>query len=323
MEKKFEKIFSFYQHNGGYANPSSNKKLKISHVGNQFFENIAPEPTSPTRQSSPPPQQQHPQPPPNVVIPVVSIDNYALEQQNHEDAMYLKRLQETERFTEPMAKQLPKLTSVLNFMWKLPEKPLWLISSQQTIVNSKYLTYPNPPILTREYIKGFLRTPIPRTSEQACQNSMCESERLGGFRIRILGIENNNWCFLCHLYHTNCLFLESLNRKGDNERAIQINFFGVQVGADGEYRYEALLQSESDVKGLYAPFPVYNTMNFTQTTLPNGCKAWVESDSVVFRLSQTMSVNQIESSQAILAEQARSSVQSNPISSMKQSLRNP
>lgn len=340
MDKKFEKFFSLYQHQGGYANPNSNtnKKLKVSHVGNQFFENVCPpsqenpglghgpkrdvlEHTSPT----PNPKRdvlEHTSPTQGVPD-VVTVDNYMLEQQNHEDAIYLKRLQETNRFTEPMAKQLPKLTSVLNYMWKVAEKPQWLILAQQSIVNSRSLTYPNPPILSREYIKGFCRTPLPNSKEIACLNTVCESERLGGFRIRVLGIEDNRWCFLCHLHHTNCLFLESLNRQNDNERAKQIHFFAVMTGVEGEYKYEALLNSECNVQGLYAPFPRYNTHDFVQTVLPNGCKAWIESDSVVFRLSQTMSLNPIESSHITLVEQVRSSVQSNPTSFTTQSLRSP
>lgn len=316
MDKKFEKFFSLYQHQGGYANPNSNtnKKLKISHVGNQFFENVA----SPNRA----PEHTSPTPgPKGPTLDVVTIDNYMLEQQNHEDAIYLKRLQETNRFTEPMAKQLPKLTSVLNYTWKLAEKPVWLVLAQQSIVNSRSLTYPNPPILSREYIKSFCRTPLPHSKEVACMNTVCESERLGGFRIRVLGIEDNRWCFLCHLYHTNCLFLESLNRQNDNERAKQIHFFAVMTGVEGEYKYEALLNSECNIQGLYAPFPRYNTFDFTQTTLSNGCKAWIESDQVVFRLSQTMSLNPIESSHITLVEQVRSSVQSNPTSFTTQSLK--
>jgi hypothetical protein len=152
-------------------------------------------------------------------------------------------------------------------------------------------------VLTRGYIQEYLRAPFVKDEEQPCQNHQCESERRGGFRLRMLNLKNNYWCYLCHLYHTNRLYVESLNRKQDTDRVYQIHFFMVQVDVPGEYRLDRTLIGEKDVRGLFGPFPVYNVNNYIQITYPNGCKGWQESDSMVFRLPQTVlppSSNQTE-----------------------------
>lgn len=202
--------------------------------------------------------------------------------------IYLKRLEETGRHNDPVYKNLPSMTQVLSYIETLKTKPNSFKLAQQEIINSKGLKFPHIPILTREFIIGYLRSPL--KGEHACVNTPCESELLGGFRCIILNSDKDNqWCYLCHLNYTNKLFLESKNRKVDNERLYQIQYFGVVVDIPGEYRLEKCLQAEGHVRGLFVPFPQYNRNNYKKIDLPNnGCKAWIESDVMVFRLSPTM-----------------------------------
>ena len=185
------------------------------------------------------------------------------------------------------------MKNVLSYIASVPNRPLWYISAQNCIVDSN-IRYPKLDVLTRGFILHYLRTPKDKT-EKACENKYCESERLGGFRIRILGIQNNNWCYLCHLFYTNSLYIESHNRKNPNEREFQINFFCVLVDVPGEYALSSTLMGAKDIKGLYGPFPAYNVRNYRKVDLNNGCKGFIESDTMVFRHSQTTPLDQTKS----------------------------
>lgn len=251
---------------------------------------------------------------------IKSIHDYSLELQNEQDAIFIKRLEETGRLSEGNARQLPDMTQELSYIASLKEQPPWYVTAQASIINSESLCFPKLDVLTREYIWEFMRSPL--KGESVCANVICESERLGGFRCRVLGIRDNTWCYMCHLFTTNLLYYDSLNRKKPTDREYQINYFMVQVDVPGQYRLDRTLMGEKDVRGLYGCFPVYNTDNYTVTVLSNGCKAWIESDCMVFRLSQTTSSNQIEScsitpvQNRVVANPLR---QSNPSRSITQS----
>lgn len=261
------------------------------------------------------------------------------EEQKTEEKKKIKSLRdyaiEKEKLLElPTEKheQLPSMKDVLSYVSRLPVRPFWFKASQENIINSNALKkVPQMDVLTRGYIKPFLKSgPYP------CRNIRCESERLGGFRLRILQMPGRNdgvWCFLCHLYETNKLYFESLNRfdfeqelkkilkslnlghlpanletarsmidklpKGFVEKwekelscDYQIHYFMVQVDVPGEYRLDRTLDNEKDVRGLYGPFPIYNVNNYKKL---NNQNEWIESDAMVFRLTQTMSSNPIES----------------------------
>lgn len=221
-----------------------------------------------------------------------TVYEYSLENKNMQDILYMQRLEELGRISE--IKPLPPLTEVLSYINHLKDKPPWYVQMQHDILNSKMLNFPaKTPILTREFILNHLYASPDK--KDLCMNVNCESERLGGFRIRKLTIEENDWCYLCHLVYTNRLFLESKNRKPKNERCYQLHFFGVLVNVVGEYDFNYTLNAEKPVKGLFAPFPRYRTKNYVQTTNNLGLRGWIESDKMVFRLSQTTSSNPTKS----------------------------
>jgi ubiquitin len=213
-----------------------------------------------------------------------TVQDYSMDIHKQRDAMFIRRLQETGRVSAP--NKLPAMVDVLNYIAQIPNQPLWFKASQHAIINSKSLKFPTMDVLTRAFIMKHMRTPM--GNELPCQNNICESERLGGFRIRILDIKDNYWCYLCHLSYTNHLYVESLNRKQDTDRVYQIHYFMVQVDVPGEYRLDKTLIGEKDVRGLFGPFPVYNVNNYTQIVTSEGCKGWQESDCMVFRLPQTV-----------------------------------
>jgi hypothetical protein len=218
---------------------------------------------------------------PNRRLSVKSLKEYALEKES---------LLEIPTNTH---EQLPSMKDVLSYISRLPTRPFWYQATQENILNSNALKKtPTMDVLTRGYIKPFLKSgPYP------CKNIKCESERLGGFRLRILqmpGKTDGVWCFLCHLFETNKLYFESLNRteNGGSSVNYQIHYFMVQVDVPGEYRLDRTLDNEKDVRGLYGPFPIYNVNNYKK--LPNQ-NEWIESDALVFRPTQTMSSSLIES----------------------------
>jgi hypothetical protein len=218
--------------------------------------------------------------------PLNSLQDYALDAQGQQDVVFARRLEESGK--SATAKNLPPLTEVLSYIAKMDKQPAWFLQSQESIVNSNALTYPDMDVLTRDYIRDFLREPL-NPQEPLCNHPQCESERLGGFRLRALytpGQKMHNWCYLCHLFYTNRLYFESLNRKEDNGKVFCLHYFCVRVDEPGEYRLDMTLQGEKNVEGLYGPFPIYNCHNYTQTTYGR-VRGWAESDVLVFRLSQT------------------------------------
>lgn len=228
-----------------------------------------------------------------------SIEDHALDIQNQQDLIFIKRLKQSGKSEQVInVRPLPSRTDVFRYISSLKDKPHWFKEMQHQIVNSKTLKFPDMWVLTRAFIfGGFMRAAMKNTEEEACKNINCEAEKHHGFRLRVLGIPDNHWCYLCHLAFTNSLFLQSLSRKSDNERCYQIHYFMVSVDVPGEYKLEKTLQGEEDVRGLFGPFPWYNVNNYI---VKPGTQEIVESDSMVFRLSQTTSSNQIEFSQTTL-----------------------
>ena len=240
-------------------------------------------------------------------VEIKSIHDYSLELQNNQDVIFIRRLEETGRLADPYIKQLPDMTQVLSYISTLENKPPWYISFQENLINNENLKFPKLDVLNREFIIRHLRSPL--RNEKPCDNPKCESERLGGFRCIPLTLPNNTWCYLCHLFFTNCLYLESINRKKNKDREYQINYFMVLVDQPGEYRLDQMLMGEKDVRGLYGTFPTYNVNNYKKYDLNNGCKAWLESDTMVFRLSRAMSLNQTESCSIILQDKVNDFIQ--------------
>jgi hypothetical protein len=278
MEKKnFESLFDQYCSDNGVK---MEKKKKRPEAPARILELMTETPKK-HKQIEPPTVVMPPQPKMDQ-LPVKDFKDYTLS----EDAIFIKRLEETGKLADSYIRELPSMKEVLSYISKLPSQPPWYKTSQDSIINSKTLKFPNIQVLTRNYIKDFLRTPL--KGEMACNNPACESVRLGKFRIRALTVDDSTWCYLCHLHYTNKLYFESLNRKRDNSRVFQIHYFMVQVNIEGEYRLDKTLMGDNDVRGLFGPFPLYNCYNYIPCDLTNGCKGWIESDVMVFRLSQTM-----------------------------------
>lgn len=221
-------------------------------------------------------------------LPIRSLQDYALDAKDQRDVIFIRRLEETGRLGDAYASTLPPMQKVWAYIAELKEQPLWYKASQESIINSKTLKFPLLDVLTRDYIMGYMRTPIKSQGEVECNNPSCESERMGKFKIRALPVAGSTWCYLCHLYYTNRLYFESLNRKRDDAHVFQIHHFMVQVDIEGEYRLDKTLMGDKNVQGIFGPFPLYNCHNYVPTDLKNGCKGWIESDVMVFRLTQTM-----------------------------------
>jgi hypothetical protein len=128
----------------------------------------------------------------------------------------------------------------------------------------------------------------------------CQSELLGSFRCRALLLPNQlalndrvGMCYLCHLYTTNVRYIEARDQPDANLLpSYCIHAFNVQVNIVGEYRLDRMLPGIMNTfTGIWGPFPIYNVQNYQ--AVPNGpgdnLKRWVESDTMVFRLSQAVS----------------------------------
>lgn len=227
---------------------------------------------------------------------VKSLQEYSLDLKDEKDVIFIKRLEETGKLVDAHVRELPPMRDVLSYISKLPVKPMWFRSSQESIINSNNYKFPDMDVLTRDYIFTFMCK-----GKTTCNNSVCESERLGGFRIQILPTRESNWCYLCHLYYSNRMYYESLNRKNDIKRLFQLHYFMVLVDVEGEYRLDKCLDGEKDVKGLFGTFPLYNCNNYIVNDSKTG---FIENDVMVFRLSQTVSSNQIGSSSITQMEKA-------------------
>jgi len=215
-------------------------------------------------------------------MPIKTLHDYSLSVEGQRDLLYLKRIE------LPDPAQLPTMKEVLSYIAKLPEQPLWYQASQDAIVNSKTLNFPVLDVLTRGYIAKFLRGPQ-KKGDPECKHPNCETFRRFQFRLiplQLPGRTDGVWCYLCHLFETNKMYYESLNRKSDENRLLQIHNFIVQVDVPGEYRLDCMLDGEANVKGLFGPFPRYNVRHWSKKE-PNMV---VESDEQVFRLAQVASL---------------------------------
>lgn len=279
MERKnFDCVFEKYCTDNGFKlskKRPDNPSKRIVELLSDFPKKSKVEPIHDAPPVILPPQPQL------LSLPVKSFQDYALESKDEKDVIFIRRLEETGKLADSYIREVPSMKDVLSYIAKLPTQPPWYKTSQDSIINSKTLKFPLIDVLTRDYIRDFLR--LPTKNELPCTNHNCESVRLGNVRIRALTVGDSTWCYLCHLYYTNKLYFESLNRKKDTSRVFQIHYFMVQVNVEGEYRLDMTLMGDTDVRGLFGPFPLYNCYNYTF----NG-KEWIESDVMVFRLSQTM-----------------------------------
>lgn len=231
-------------------------------------------------------------------IPVAGLRDYSMSKQDQQDAIFLRRLEESNPTGAGVhIHKLPPIRSVLAYIAQLEdsEQPAWFKSHQAAIINSQNMEFPRMDVLTREYLHEHMRQPI--RAERPCGKIQCESESMGGFRCRELVLPSETdvsihagWCVFCHFHDTNKKYADNLSRKKDKDPMDlihPIHSFIVQVDVDGEYRLDKTLMGDVDCIGMYGPFPVYNRNHYVASELPNGLKCWKESDELVFRLSRT------------------------------------
>ena len=94
------------------------------------------------------------------VMPIHTLNEYALDQSGKQDVIFIKRLEETGRQNETQIRKVAPMTEVLLFVARLPQQPLWFHQSQEAIINSKTMNFPEMDVLTRAYIRDSFRTPL-------------------------------------------------------------------------------------------------------------------------------------------------------------------
>ena len=252
----------------------------------------------------PPQPQKKPRDEPFVAsVPVETMQEYSLNAKDQKDAIFIRRMAQLNKPSD--VNLLPPAQSVLAYVADLQDEdqPLWFKSSQAAIINTENIEFPKMDVLTRTYLKEFLRQA--RDGERPCGKPECESERQGGFRCRELLIPSfqmplhPGWCYMCHLYKTNKRYAKRMcnqePKKAKNMTAqereellmLPIHQFIVQVDIDGEYRLDRTLVGDKHCVGIYGPFPLYNANYYKAAKHPQGGECWIESDQLVFRLSQT------------------------------------
>lgn len=245
------------------------------------------------KKATPPPKVH--QEPYVAAVPVETMQEYSLNMKDQKDAIFMQRMQQLNKTTDAQVHLLPPMQSVLAYIADLQDEdqPLWFKSSQAAIVNTEKLEFPQMDVLTRTYLQDFLRQA--RANERPCGKPECESERQGGFRCRELLIPSlevpihPGWCFLCHLYKTNKRYTKRMSKQGTSQDLdmLPIHKFIVQVDIVGEYRLDRTLVGDKECVGIYGPFPHYNANYYKAAKHPLGGECWIESDQLVFRLSQT------------------------------------
>ena len=203
---------------------------------------------------------------------------------------------------------LPDQVDVLRYIKSDIHKdpPPWYNRAHEDLLNNSY-SFPPQEALCRDYIYNFLREPI--DNERACNRPNCHSLVIGGFRCRELVMPNESltrdihgWCYICHLYETNRLYWENIGKETSetiHKNVYSIHHFIVKTDSIGEYRLDKTIQGDSNVVGIFGPFPFFNQNNYVKIRDDNGNNRLLESDSMVFRLPPKASV-QIENSHIIL-----------------------
>jgi hypothetical protein len=161
----------------------------------------------------------------------------------------------------------------------------YLVNSQNLIVNSQYLQFPEMDTLSRpNYLLDFMREA--NSKERPCFRQNCQSVAMGKFKCRELIIprkgreEVAGWCIMCHYYETNRLFNE--NYDAGTVVNHPLHAFIVLVDSPGEYRLDRTIlgtdYSDDKMRGIYGPFPLFHMGNYKMSTTPNGLKCWIEDE---------------------------------------------
>jgi len=231
------------------------------------------------------------------IVPL-TLEEYNMES---DDRIYVDRLKKKKKLADPKVSELPPAVDAFKYVSQLVDKPPWFIQAQKVLLEN-YKDAPELISLTREYIQPYLIEYKPGTKYSPCASppGMCESELQGEFRCRALLFPNQiamkdriGYCYLCHLYKTNRLYIEARDRAVEmsEKDLFCIHSFIVHVNVPGEYKLDKMLPGlVTGKEGLYGPFPAYNRNNYRVVTRStDGLRQWVESDELVFRLPQVAS----------------------------------
>ena len=230
-------------------------------------------------------------------IEAKTIDEYKL---GSKDSIFVHRLVSNSKLSRAEVQEIPPVVDAFQYIKTLESdlQPPWFFQAQKTLVENNK-DYPEIVSISRAYIAPFLVEHSKHDNNSfPCISpaNECTSERLGGFRCRALLFPNQlatndtiGYCYLCHLFRTNSLYIEtrdnSLNTT-DGE-VYRIHDFIVHVNVVGEYKLEYMLPGPINGKnGLFGPFPAFNQNNYKAITRSDDLKQWVENESMVFRLPQ-------------------------------------
>ena len=156
MERKnFESLFDQYCSDNGFKLSKATKKRVDPPPATRVLELMTEMPKK-QKVVDPPVEVVMPPAPKLDQLPIKTFQDYSL----NEDVVFIRRLEETGKLADSYIRELPSMKDVLSYIAKLPSQPPWYKTSQDAIINSKNLKFPNIPVLTRDYIKDFLRTPI-------------------------------------------------------------------------------------------------------------------------------------------------------------------
>lgn len=227
-----------------------------------------------------------------------TLEEYALDDT---DKIFINRLKQHSKLADPKISEIPPVVDAFKYISKLTSdmQPPWFVTSQKTLLEN-HKNAPELVSLTRAYIRPFLvehNKLDPSSVPCASPPGQCESELHGKFRCRALLFPNQialsdriGYCYLCHLFKTNSLYIESRDRSSELEDKDMfcIHSFIVHVNVVGEYRLEHMIPGTiTGRNGLFGPFPVYNRNNYTWVKrASDGLRHWVENDALVFRLPQ-------------------------------------
>lgn len=225
------------------------------------------------------------------------------------EQIFIHRLKKYSTLADPQVCTLPPLTDVLSYVAQLQsdQQPPWFIESQKMLVENGTVP-PDIPVLYRQYIMKFMvqYTPSKPEFKPCCQTrGNCQSEILskGKFRLRALMLPNSmatsnpigELCYLCHLHKVNIdwVKIRDQQEKKDLQKekySYYIHDFVVEFNKEGEYKLEALIPTiKKRYQGIIGPFPLYNEKMYRMVQRNDGLWTWVESDKLVFRLSQVES----------------------------------
>lgn len=208
--------------------------------------------------------------------PPETIQDYSNQRTGNHDVNFTRKME---------AHTLPVYKNALSYLTTLDNPPSYVGNTQNMIVNSQYLKFPEMDTLSRVgYLLDFMREASSRANERPCSRHVCQSQVMGKFKCRELilprkGREANaGWCIMCHYHETNRLYNENYDTVVNHP----IHAFMVFVDLPGEYKLSRTILGEElkddKMHGIFGPFPLFHIDNYKASETPNGLKCWIEDE---------------------------------------------